>query len=167
MTGRLRLLIVVLVVLAGLYAVVMRVASPQVPLWARRLTSDTRKPAIEPDPYPTDYEELTVLIEIPPLSEFPDPWANRVGCPHKRLMRVLAAAIAPGNGCPVLELDPEGAAAKAGIQRLDRLGGPEQCAASIYEYFIPEKDAHTVEWTVRRPRNATARSLERPSRSPT
>ena len=41
---------------------------------------------------------------------------------------------------------------RAGLQRLDRLAEPAECAASISRYFKPRKDARTVEWTVRRPK---------------
>jgi S1-C subfamily serine protease len=65
---------------------------------------------------------------------------------------VLGAAIGPGNGCPVLEVKPDGPAAKAGIQPLDRLGKPSDCASALYGFFRPGKDARTVEWMVRRPK---------------
>jgi hypothetical protein len=71
-------------------------------------------------------------------------------------MGVLGAVIGFGYGCPVLKLDPEGAAAKAGIQLLDRLGEPGECPVSIHWSFLPTEEPQTVEWMVRRPKAATS-----------
>jgi hypothetical protein len=114
--------------------------------------------ANKPGPYPTEYDEVTVSIDIPPLSEFPAGWAERDGCPHMRITGALGAAIGPGNGCPVLSVEPDGPADKAGIQRFDRLGEQSDCASSLYRSFKPRKEARTVEWTVRRPKGAASRS---------
>ena len=164
MTRRLRFSIGVLVALIALYGVVLRVAPAPGRSKARKAPP---APPVEggaafekPGPYPTEYDEVTVTIEIPPASEFPSGWAQTDGCPHTRITRVLGAAVGPGNGCPVLKLKPEGPAAKAGIQPLDRLGEPRDCARALYGSFRPGKDARTVEWTVRRPKGGKTESPE-------
>ena len=164
MTRRLSFSIAVLVALIALYVVVLRVAPAPDRSKARKAPPS---PPVEggaafekPGPYPTEYDEITVTIEIPPISEFPAPWAKADGCPHTRLTGVLGAAVGPGNGCPVLTVEPEGAAAKAGIQPLDRLGEPSDCASALYGSFRPRKDARTVEWTVCRPKAGKSESPE-------
>lgn len=164
MTSRLVFLVAALAAVFVLYLVVLRVAP--VPGVSKARTASAR-PASEgpsdfekPGPYPTEYDEVTVTIEIPPVSEFPWAWAEVDGCPHKRVSGALGAAIGGGNGCPVLKLDPEGAAAKAGIKRFDRLGEPSDCASSLYRTFKPRKEARTIEWTVRRPKAAEPREAE-------
>jgi hypothetical protein len=156
MTKRLRLSIAVLVILIALYVVVMRVAPPPRSSMAQNAAREGPPSALNPGPYPTEYDEVTVTIEIAPLSEFPRAWATHGGCPHKVLMGVLGAVTGPANGCPVLAVEPDGAAAKAGIQRLDRLGKPEDCASSIQWDFRPWNEPRTVEWTLRRPKSATS-----------
>jgi len=164
MIRRLSFLIAVLVALVALYVVVLRVAPAPDRSKARQASP---APPVEgevafegPGPYPTEYDEVTVTIEIPPVSEFPPIWAETDGCPVTRMSGALGAAIGPGNGCPVLDIDPEGPAAKAGIQRFDRLGEPSDCASSIYRSFRPREEAGTVEWTVRRPKAAKSESPE-------
>jgi len=158
MTNRLRFSIAVLVALIALYVVVLRVAPAPDRSKARKAPPG---PPVEwggafekPGPYPTEYDEVIVTIEIPPLSEFPPAWAKGRGCPHARITRVLGAAVGRGNGCPVLKLKPEGPAAKAGFQPRDRLGEPRDCASALYGSFRPGKEARTVEWMVRRPKAA-------------
>ncbi len=164
MTRRLGFFIAALVGIIALYFVVLRVApAPYRP----KADKVSPAPPVEgelafekPGPYPTEYDEVTVTIEIPPVSEFPAAWARAHGCPHKRLTGALGAMIGPGNGCPVLVVEPDGPAAKAGIQPFDRLGEPGDCASALYYAFRPRKEAHTVEWTVRRPKGAKSESAE-------
>jgi hypothetical protein len=162
MTRRLSFSIAVLVALIALYVVVLRVAPA--PDRSKARNAPPASPveggaAFEkPGPYPTEYDEVTVRIEIPPLSEFPALWAESDGCPHSRMTKVLGAGIGPGNGCPVLTVEPDGPADKAGIKRFDRLGEPSDCPSTLYRSFRPGKEACTVEWMVRRPKGGTAES---------
>lgn len=162
MTHRLGVLVILLVLVAACYLVVIR-AGP-VPGRSKPRPAPPGPPAegeaafIKPGPYPTEYDEITVTIEIPPVSEFPSGWAQTDGCPHMRVSRTLGAAVGPGNGCPVLVVEPDGPAAKAGIQPMDRLGKPSDCISSFYRIFRPRKEARTVEWTIRRPKTPASES---------
>jgi hypothetical protein len=171
MTRRSSFLIAALVGIIALYFVVLRVApAPDrrkaqkvSPAPTEELETIQMEGGVEfqkPGPYPTEYDEVTVTIEIPPASEFPVAWATTHGCPHNRLTGALGAMIGPGNGCPVLVVEPDGPAAKAGIQPLDRLGEPGDCASALYYAFRPRKEARSVEWTVRRPKGAKSESAE-------
>ena len=157
-------MIAALVGIIALYVVVLRVAPA--PYRPKAEKGSSARPvegevAFEkPGPYPTEYDAVTVTIEIPPVSEFPSLWATTHGCPHTRVSGALGAMIGPGNGCPVLKVEPDGPAAKAGIQRFDRLGEPGDCVRSFYHFFKPRKEARTVEWTVRRPKAAKLESAE-------
>lgn len=157
MTRTLKVSIAVLVVLMGSYVVVLRVAPPPDRLRSQQgARADGPRPALDPGPYPTEYDEVTVTIEIPPLSEFPAPWADNEGCPLTRLTGALGAMVGPGNGCPVLTVKPGSPADNAGIKRLDRLGKPEDCASALSGSFRPGEEARTVEWVVRRPKGGSA-----------
>lgn len=161
MTRRLVTLVVVLAALCVLYFALVRDMAPR--SWASRSAAprpsgEGADMANKPGPYPTEYDEVTVSIDIPPVSEFPAGWAESDGCPHSRVSGALGAAIGPGNGCPVLNVEPGGPADKAGIQRFDRLGEPGDCAMSLYRSFKPRKEARTVEWTVRRPKGQAPES---------
>lgn len=161
MTRRLVALVVVLAALCVLYFTVVQGMSPR--SWASRSPSPGPPPegaaaADKPGPYPTEYDEVRVSIDIPPVSEFPAAWAEVDGCPHSRVSGALGAAIGPGNGCPVLNVEPGGPADKAGIQRFDRLGEPSDCAMTLYHSFKPRKEARTIEWTVRRPKGQASES---------
>jgi predicted metalloprotease with PDZ domain len=111
---------------------------------------------------PGEYDEVTVTIEIPPLSEFPAGWAkNRDGCPHMRISRTLGAKMSGGGGVRIFEVEPDKPAAKAGIQPGDRLGELSDCASSLSRSFRPRKEARTIEWTVRRPKGDAAERFGR------
>ena len=156
MTRRLSILIAVLVLVAVLCVVVLRVAPAPDRVRARRApaTEPTARAPEMPGPYPTEYDEVTVSVEIAPITEFPPIWADNDGCPHNRISRVLGAGVGPSNGCPVVVIEPDGAADRAGIRVFDRLGRPGDCASGIYRFFRPGEETRTVEWTVRRPKGA-------------
>ncbi len=156
MTTRLAILLAMLAALAACAYMVLREPRPPG-------TSESRADLLpmhkgesaaskRPGPYPTEYDEVTVSIEIPPLSEFPTPWGQLEGCPQTRMTLTLGVTMYPAEGCPVLTLDEDGPAARAGIKPGDRLGGPDDCANSLSFTFRPKSKARTVEWTVRRPK---------------
>ncbi len=147
MTRRLVLLVVALAAVIACYVVVVRVAP--LPEGPRLL-----KPGLEMTPKEDtrEYEEVAVTIEIPPLSEFPEPWAQTDGCPHIRMSGALDAQLSGGGGVRVLAVKPGGPADKAGLKPGDVFGEQEDCASGLVHFFAPRKQAHTVEWTVRRPK---------------
>jgi len=146
MTRRLMVLLAVFLGLVPVCFMVLRSAQPP------RSTSTDAGAASES--CPLDHDDVPVSIEIPPLSEFPGPWAETDGCPHTRLTGALRASVGPSNGCPVLSVESGGPADKAGIRPGDRLGGPDDCASSLYQSFAPGIYSRTIEWTVHRPRSA-------------
>jgi membrane-associated protease RseP (regulator of RpoE activity) len=161
MKRRLVVLCVLLIAVIACYVVVLRVAPEP--------GASTRKsPAGPPPPgsiaatlpggpgFPSDYENVSVQIKIPALSEFPAPWSEGAGCPQKILSAVLGAAVGPGGGVPVLNLAPDKPAAKAGIKVGDRLGDRDACPSSLYTHFFPKEKPYTVQWTVHRPQVAAA-----------
>jgi hypothetical protein len=161
MTRRLTFLLLILVVVAVCCAIVLRFA----PEPGRAIT---KKPPAGPPPpgsvaatlpggpgFPKVYDDVMVTVKIPPLSKFPPGWAEGKGCPHAILSRVLGAAVGPGGGVPVLSLEPDKPAAKAGIKVGDRLGERDACPSSLYGSFFPRKTARTIKWTVHRPKSAT------------
>jgi hypothetical protein len=107
---------------------------------------------------PGECEDVIVTIDIPPLAEFPAQWAERDGCPHARISMILGAEIAAKGGVPVIAVEPDMAADKAGVKPGDCLGEPGDCPASLYESFVPCEEARTVEWTVRRRNGMTSES---------
>ncbi|NIR01976.1 MAG: hypothetical protein GTN78_17580, partial [Gemmatimonadales bacterium] len=119
MTGRLIILLLVLAaLLVSYFGFVRELPGPSAsPSTAAAPGTPGESPAgfEKPGPYPTEYDEVTVTIVIPPVSEFPPAWAEIDGCPQTRVSGALGAAIGPGNGCPVLKVEPDGPAAKAGI----------------------------------------------------
>jgi hypothetical protein len=147
MRRRLVLLVAALAAVAACYVVVLRVAPVRDLSHLAKLGPETAPPVDT-----REYEEVAVEIEIPPLSEFPESWAQMDGCPHVRMSRALGAQISGGGGVRVLGVQPEGPAAKAGIQPGDVFGEPEDCASGLAHFFRPHTKARTVEWTVRRPK---------------
>jgi membrane-associated protease RseP (regulator of RpoE activity) len=141
------LLVVALAAVIACYVMVQRVA----PLPDR---SHLLKPGMQMTPKEDtrEYEEVAVTIEIPPLSEFPRAWAEIDGCPHIRMCGALDAQLSGGGGVRVLAVKPGGPAAKAGLKPGDVFGEPEDCASGLVRFFAPRTEAHTVEWTVRRPK---------------
>jgi hypothetical protein len=114
-----------------------------------------------------EYAEVTLAIDIPPLAEFPYAWAERGGCPHITISRVLGIEMTADRGVRVLSVEPDKPAAKAGLQPGDRLGDPSDCASSLYGSFAPRKELRTIEWTVRRPKaKARQQTHEHPSDTP-
>lgn len=162
MTRRLAVLFTVLVVLIMLYALVLRLApSPRLSRPAGASAGPGREGEdmpFRPGPYPAEYEEVTVTIDIPPLSQFPPGWAQIDGCPHIRISKTLGVAMGPGNGCPILSVQPGGPAAEAGIQPGDRLGEPSDCSSTLYRSLRPREEPRTIEWTIRRPEAAEQKS---------
>jgi hypothetical protein len=151
MKRRLIVLIVIFAALIVCYGILIRVAP--VPKLRDVSTASASDGALED---PGEYEEVTVEIEIPSVSEFPAAWAQGGGCPHIVVVRTLGAQVSSSGGVRVLAVEPDKPAAKAGIQVDDRLGKPGDCVNSLYRSFAPRKEARTVEWTVRRPKGATA-----------
>jgi len=101
---------------------------------------------------PDHYDPVTVTIEIPAASEFPEAISAGIGCPQKQLGHVLGVAVTPGQGCVVMQLDENGPAAKAGIRLGDRLGSsPKDCPSSLAGSFFPTERPRQVVWTVQRP----------------
>lgn len=149
MTRRLIVLLAVFVGLVPVCFMVLRSAPPP-----RLVSTDTGGAAAGIGSYPADHEDVTVSIEIPPLSEFLEPWAKTDGCPHTRLTGTLRARIGSSNGCPVLSVESGGSADKAGLRPGDRLGGPDDCASTLYPSFAPGVESRTIEWTVHRPQAA-------------
>jgi hypothetical protein len=156
MTARLILLLALLGALILAYVIVLRVApTPALPASARPSTgSPGESRAVRPIFRQGQLDPVTLTINIPPLAEFPAPWAETEGCPHVRITRTLRVSVGPAGGVPVLSVEPGGPADEAGIQPGDLLGQPGDCASSIYRAFLPGQEPRTIEWTVRRPRAA-------------
>jgi len=72
-------LVVLIAMYIAMYTVVLR-KSP-IPNWLRaRMSASARvRPERPGGPYPTEYDEVKVTIEIPPLSEFPSTWTEVEG----------------------------------------------------------------------------------------
>jgi hypothetical protein len=118
--------------------------------------STRAKPAITPVVQTTELTPVKVEIIIPPLSQFPAPWAQGEGCPHTRLVKTLRATVGMSNGVPVVAVEPDGPAAKAGIKVGDRLGDPDACPNTIQPLLAPEEKQREVEWTIYRPKSDTS-----------
>ncbi len=164
------LLIGLVLVLAVAWRVV-RAWAPTPPAWsqlAARKTEGAARPGHRGLEFPRDYEEMTVTFEIPPAEEFPEAVVWEGGCAHSKLSRILGIEVGM-YGLPVLEVLPEGPAAKAGVRAGYRLGTGSDCPSSVVWSFMPREEARSVEWTVYRPKGGAAgsgHSDEPPSEAP-
>jgi hypothetical protein len=148
MTGRLRLLLVAVIALLAGYGVMLAVwpdARPSLPSapWHAEASGDHASHQKASD---ARYEKIAAEILIPSAAEC----GPLTGCPMKRLGTILGVRFSDPHGLQIGALDPEGPAAKAGLQPGDQLGLRTECPSSTIDYFLPKEEARTVSVTARR-----------------
>lgn len=72
------------------------------------------------------------------------------GCPAKQLAAILGVSFSNPHGLCIDTVDPDGPAAKAGVEPGDQLGRPSECPSSTIGRFLPRDEARTVAITITR-----------------
>lgn len=148
MTGTLRLLAVVVVVLLAGYGAMLVVWPEARPSWrpARRLAGIAGGPASQQRPSQGSYEQISAEIVIPSADEV----GPLEGCPKTQLGTILGVSIEQPHGLGVGDVVPDGPAAKAGVMPGDQLGRPSDCPNTTLGRFVPGDEARTVAVTITR-----------------
>ncbi len=154
MTGTLRWLAVVVIVLLAGYGAMLAVWTEARPSWrpARRLGMTSGESASQQRPPQSSYERISAEILIPSAGDV----GLLEGCPKTQLGTILGVTIEQPHGLGVGDVVPDGPAGKAGVMPGDQLGRPSDCPNTTLSRFLPGDEARTVAVTITRRKSETA-----------
>jgi len=154
MTGRLKWLLLLMVVfLAGYFAVNM--ALPEYRLAMPSLSDivggdDGGSSGVETRE--RNFETVTCELIIPSAADC----GSLEGCPAKKIEHILGVSFANPHGLCIATVEPDGPAAKGGVEPGDQLGHPTECPAGVLTKFFPGAEERTLTLDIRRPRRRAA-----------